>query len=307
MSTSAIYQHPLAYLIGLEGVALLRGFAGDYDREFVEARLAEVRALLDSGPPGDALLVDPVSVSDGYDGWSRDYDEPGNGLIDLEQPIVQELLAGLPVGVALDAACGTGRHTGHLVSLGHRTIGVDSSPAMLAKARAKVPSAEFHQGDLHRLPVPDDHVDVVVCALALTHVRDLAPVLAEFARVLRPGGHLVISDSRGFMITASHYPLVKPGPDGQPGYIPGWHHQTSDYLAAALPHGFQVRRCLEPRFADLVDPARPPEPLPAGAVPDPWLLHGHAPEATNAAYRGLPSAIFWHLQLEVSGCGDDAP
>ncbi|MGH3462207.1 MAG: methyltransferase domain-containing protein, partial [Kribbellaceae bacterium] len=134
---SAVYQHPLAYLIGLEGVALLRGFAGDYDREFVEARLAEVCALLDPGPPGDALLVDPVSLPDGYDGWSRDYDEPGNGLIDLEQPIVREMLAGLPVGVALDAACGTGRHTGHLVSLGHRTIGVDSSPAMLAKARAK--------------------------------------------------------------------------------------------------------------------------------------------------------------------------
>jgi len=184
--------------------------------------------------------VDPVSVPDGYDGWSRDYDEPGNGLIDLEQAILREMLAGLPVGVALDAACGTGRPTGHLVSLGHRTIGVDSSPAMLAKARAKVPSAEFHQGDLHRLPVPDDHVDVVVCALALTHVRDLAPVLAEFAR---PGGHLVISDSRVFMIIASRYPLVKPGPDGQPGYIPGWHHESSDYLAAA-PHCRTDSRCV---------------------------------------------------------------
>jgi hypothetical protein len=42
-----IYQHPLAYLLGLEGIALLRGWAGDYDKEFVEARLAEVRRLLD--------------------------------------------------------------------------------------------------------------------------------------------------------------------------------------------------------------------------------------------------------------------
>jgi len=37
-----IYQHPLAYLLGLEGVALLHAFAGEYDREFTEARLAEV-------------------------------------------------------------------------------------------------------------------------------------------------------------------------------------------------------------------------------------------------------------------------
>ncbi len=42
-----IYQHPLAYLLGLEGIALLRAWAGDYDKALVEARLAEVRRLLD--------------------------------------------------------------------------------------------------------------------------------------------------------------------------------------------------------------------------------------------------------------------
>ena len=41
-----IYRHPLAYLLGLEGIALLLAWAGDYDRAFVEARLAEVRRLL---------------------------------------------------------------------------------------------------------------------------------------------------------------------------------------------------------------------------------------------------------------------
>ncbi len=44
----SIYLHPLAYLIGLEGVALLRSFAGDdHDAEFVADRLAEIRKLLD--------------------------------------------------------------------------------------------------------------------------------------------------------------------------------------------------------------------------------------------------------------------
>lgn len=42
-----IHQHPLAYLLGLEGVALLRAFAGEHDRAFTEARIAEVRELLD--------------------------------------------------------------------------------------------------------------------------------------------------------------------------------------------------------------------------------------------------------------------
>jgi hypothetical protein len=36
-----IYQHPLAYLLGLEGIALMRGFCGEFDREFTLARLAE--------------------------------------------------------------------------------------------------------------------------------------------------------------------------------------------------------------------------------------------------------------------------
>ncbi|MEK6274498.1 MAG: hypothetical protein AABM30_04085 [Actinomycetota bacterium] len=43
-----IYQHPLAYLLGLEGIALLHAFAGDHDRDFTTARFDEIRALLDA-------------------------------------------------------------------------------------------------------------------------------------------------------------------------------------------------------------------------------------------------------------------
>ncbi|MDP9307091.1 MAG: class I SAM-dependent methyltransferase [Actinomycetota bacterium] len=102
----------------------------------------------------------------------------------------------MPIGVALDAACGTGRHSTYLAALGHEVIGVDSSAAMLRRAHEKVPEGEFHEADLHDLPLPDDHVDLVLCALALMHVPDLEPVLTEFVRVLRPGGSLVISDWR---------------------------------------------------------------------------------------------------------------
>lgn len=244
---TAIYQHPLAYLLGLQGVALLRAFAGEYDREFTEARLAEIRTLLDSADQlGKGGTAGPISSADGYDGWAEYYDRPGNAMIDREQPFVREILDGLPVGVALDAACGTGRHAAYLTTLGHKVIGVDSSPGMLAKARLKIPDAEFHEADLHQLPVPDDHVDVVVCGLALEHVPELAPVLAEFVRVLRPGGHLVISDGRGLLPGARRYPMVKGGPDGRPGSVQSWVHPTSDYLKAALPLNLQVRSCEEP-------------------------------------------------------------
>ena len=75
-----------------------------------------------------------------YRAWAEAYDQPGNQLIDLEQPIVREILDGLPPGVALEAACGTGRHTEYLAALGHTAIGVDSSPEMLAAAQAKIPA-----------------------------------------------------------------------------------------------------------------------------------------------------------------------
>ena len=51
-----IYQDPLAYLLGLEGIALLDTWAGDHDRAFTDARLAEIRRLLDDDSHDEAHL-----------------------------------------------------------------------------------------------------------------------------------------------------------------------------------------------------------------------------------------------------------
>jgi ubiquinone/menaquinone biosynthesis C-methylase UbiE len=287
-----IYQHPLAYLLGLEGVALLRAFHGEYDRDFTEARLAEIRVLLDLADQiGAGVATRALTTEDGYDAWAESYDGP-NDLIDLEQPVVWGILDDLPIGTALDAACGTGRHSAHLAALGHTVIGVDVSPKMLALAAAKVPGAEFRRGDLHKLPVPDQHVDLVVCTLALTHIPDLAPVLAEFARVLRPGGHLVISDSR------MNYRVVQALPDGGYGYLPHYNRFTSEYLTAALPLGLQVRRCEELRHPRADPSAVPPaERILPDHPSDIWTLGRWCPAASRAAHNGNPLLIFWHFQL----------
>jgi SAM-dependent methyltransferase len=177
--------------------------------------------------------------------------------------------------------------------------GIDSSPDMLAIARAKVPGAEFREGDLHHLPVPDQHADVVVCALALSHVPDLAPVLAEFTRVLRPGGHLVISDSRG-LLGCLGPPVVQALPGGGFGYLPHRTHLTSDYLAAALPLGLQVRHCEEPRYPHpVIDPGTaPPESvIPEYQPANHWSLQPWCPAAANAAYRATPAVIIWLFRL----------
>jgi ubiquinone/menaquinone biosynthesis C-methylase UbiE len=305
MDPPVLYQHPLAYLLGLEGLALLRAFSGGYDGEFTLERFREIRELLDSADElGATVEARPISTREGYELWAPFYDEPGNMLLEIEQPIVREVLDGLPVGVALDAACGTGRHTEYLAKLGHRVIGVDNSQAMLERARAKVPEGEFHEADLHDLPLGGDSVDLVVCAIALNHVPELGPPLAEFVRVLRPSGHLVISDSRG-LIGDIGLPLVRILPSGEFGYMPVWSRLASDYLAAALPLGLQVRRCEEPRRPtpivgdegmDVYDGAQPSPHVP-GQPPNIWSLHALATTATNAAWRGNPAAIIWHFQL----------
>jgi len=305
-----IYQHPLAYLLGLEGVALLRAFSGAYDREFTLARFREIRELLKSPDAfGAGTEARPISPRDGYDSWAPSYDEQLNQLLEIEQPIVREIVDGLPIGVALDAACGTGRHAVYLASLGHTVIGVDSSPGMLARAREKVPQGEFHEADLEELPLADDSVDLVVCAIALVHLADIEGPFREFARVLRPGGHLVVSDQRG-LIGDIITPVVFDGPEyggaeGELGYLPAYAHPTSEYLAAALPLGFQVLRCEEPRVPSPVlddegrtihDGRRLPRQDP-NDPPYTWALHAEAIDATNAALRGKPSSIIWHLQL----------
>jgi ubiquinone/menaquinone biosynthesis C-methylase UbiE len=300
-----IYQHPVAYLLGLEGVAVLRAFSGAYDREFTLARFDEIRKLLEAPDVfGAGTEARPISMRDGYDGWAPWYDEQPNQLLEIEQPIVREILDGLPNGVALDAACGTGRHAAYLAALGHTVVGVDSSPGMLARAREKVPQGEFHEADLHELPLADDSADLVVCAIALVHFADIEGPFREFARVLRPGGHLVVSDMRG-LIRDTIFPVVVDGPGGELRYIPVYARLASEYLAVALPLGFQVLRCEEPRVpspllddegrtihdGDRLPPQDPDDP------PSTWRLHAEAIDATNAAWRGKPSSIIWHFQL----------
>ena len=147
-----------------------------------------------------------MGVSEGYAEWAKQYDAEAqaNPLIALEEPVMLELIgevAGLDV---LDAACGTGRYAVGLAAAGARVHGVDASGEMLAHARGKANerglSVDLRQSDLRALPFDDESFDLVISALALCHVPELGPVMGEFARVLRPGGRVVISDFHPFCL-----------------------------------------------------------------------------------------------------------
>ncbi|MDA0700049.1 MAG: methyltransferase domain-containing protein, partial [bacterium] len=130
-----------------------------------------------------------------------------------------------------------------------RVIGVDMTPAMLARARASAAALGFKQvesreGLIEALPVDDAAADVVISNCVVNLSADVARVLEEAARVLRPGGRLRISDTFG-----SGPPRAAPDRHGWCACVDGAHDLAT--LAA------------QARLAGFVDVAV--EPLPTGA------------------------------------------
>lgn len=94
-----------------------------------------------------------------------------------------------PGAKIVDLACGTGDLCRDLVKAGHRPIGLDMSYGMLAAART---SAPLVNGDALAMPFATGSVDGLTCGFALRNFRELGPMLAETARILRPGGRVAL-------------------------------------------------------------------------------------------------------------------
>jgi SAM-dependent methyltransferase len=268
-------------LVGIEGLALLRNLYDGTDSD-AEQRLAEVRWLLDDERFSSGELTSEADPLAGYGFWSPSYDEPGNPIIALEETAMWSLIDKVPPGAALDAACGTGRHARHLVPLGHRVTGVDLTPEMLERARQAVPEAVFHQADLREIPADDGQFALIVCGLALAHVADLSSAIAELARVLAPGGHLIVSVLHPLQaLLGWHAPFQ--GDDGQRWFVREHPHTHADYLHAFDAAGLRVRRCIEPQLS-------------AAEVAAKRRAFQAIPDATAAAYVGLPAVLIWDAE-----------
>lgn len=97
-------------------------------------------------------------------------------------------------GQVADLGCGTGFLAGWLAERSEHVIGVDHSERMLAEARAHVPHADFRQGELDALPLTADEVHAAFANLVWHHLPDHDAAAAEIYRIVRPGGHVVVSD-----------------------------------------------------------------------------------------------------------------
>lgn len=116
----------------------------------------------------------------------------------MVEKAIQKALGDQPVGRLLDIGTGTGRMIELLGPKAAQVTGVDKSSEMLRLARVKLEAAgiasNLRQADMYALPLPDGSADSVVIHQVLHYAQNPAAALAEAARVLRPGGRLLVVD-----------------------------------------------------------------------------------------------------------------
>jgi SAM-dependent methyltransferase len=98
-----------------------------------------------------------------------------------------------PGRLTLDIGCGEGRVSRDLRELGHRVVGVDQSPSMIAAARDADPEGEYVEADSAALPFEDGSADLAIAFMSLMDMDDMPAGVRELARVLEPGGLFVAS------------------------------------------------------------------------------------------------------------------
>jgi ubiquinone/menaquinone biosynthesis C-methylase UbiE len=155
---------------------------------------------------GEATYLGRYAVRFIYQRGARFYDSVRRGVTAGDErdllPLLRMALVGVAAPHVLDVATGTGRVPLLLAGqswFSGEVHGIDIAPAMLAQARTKVAAAGhsarivLHEGDAGALPWPDQTFDLVTSLEALEFFPYPRRALAEMARVLRPGGALIVS------------------------------------------------------------------------------------------------------------------
>ncbi|MEU8027699.1 methyltransferase domain-containing protein [Streptomyces sp. NPDC049099] len=184
-----------------------------------------------------------------YDTVAEDYaDHFRNPLAD--RPLERALLAAYaelvgPDRPVADLGCGPGAVTAHLASLGLSVSGLDLSESMLTVARREYPALRFEQGSMLELPLEDGSLAGVVSWYSSIHtpVAELPRLLAEFHRVLAPGGHLLLAFQTG------DEPLRLAQPWGRPVTL-DFERRRPEFMAGLLADGGFVLRSSTVRAQD---------------------------------------------------------
>lgn len=177
-----------------------------------------------------------------------------------ERPATLSLLPDVSDLRVFDAGCGPGIYSEWLVDHGAEVVAVDASPKMVELARERLHGrAEIHVADIGQplTHLKSESFDLIVCTLVLEYVEDWRATASEFNRILRPGGHLVVSvthphfdftyfESEAYFETE----LVSAEWKGfHPVriHMPSFRRSLEETLNPFLESGFYLERILEPK------------------------------------------------------------
>jgi ubiquinone/menaquinone biosynthesis C-methylase UbiE len=197
----------------------------------------------------DGTRADDSAIARAYDRWAGQYDADDNATRDLDAAELRALSLSLRGLDVLELGCGTGKNTAWLATQAASVIAADFSGRMLARARQRVSARSvcFVAFDVREpWPIIDRSVDLVLFDLVLEHVQTLEPVYREAARVLRPGGHLRVSELHPFRQLLGGQAHFIEEQTGEMVMVPAFRHSMSEYINAAIAAGLGVGEIGEP-------------------------------------------------------------
>ena len=201
-----------------------------------------------------------ADVAQAYDRWSRRYDDDHNATRDLDARVVRESPLHVSGARILELGCGTGKNSEWLAAQARELVALDFSPGMLDVARRRVRSerARFVEHDItHPWPVAPSSIDLVVGNLVLEHVRDLAPIYAEAARVLRPGGELFFCELHPYRQLRGGQAHFRDAETNETVPVTAYVHTVSEYVNSGLAAAFTLRA-----LGEHVEESAPPDSAP---------------------------------------------
>jgi SAM-dependent methyltransferase len=194
----------------------------------------------------DSRHYKTVDVRSGYGEWVDTYERTVEDEMDLA--LLRDLVTPPwdAMHLAADLACGTGRTGAWLRSRGVAEIdGVDLTPEMLVRARAKGVYRRLEDADIASTLLETGAYDLVTACLVDEHLPDLAPLYREAARLARPYGLMVVVAYHPHFIMVSGMPTHFNSRSGEPVAIETHLHLLSDHVAAALDQRWVLREMKE--------------------------------------------------------------
>jgi SAM-dependent methyltransferase len=183
----------------------------------------------------------------------------------LLDPVLLRMAGDVAGCLIVDVGCGEGRFCRILSGHGAVTIGIEPTRDLITEATRRHPDGCYVEAGGESLPIASDSVDLVICYLVLIDIDDYQSAIAEMARVLKPGGRILVAnlnsfctttpqawvrdeDGKSLFVAVDNYFDVKPNIVAWSGIeIVNYHRPFQDYMLAFLSNGLHLTDFKEPR------------------------------------------------------------